>query len=156
VTRRFVPIGALLIAAPLLLGGCLLNTPTNVSKRFIGAVKRLQWGKMEALVDWPSSERALGRSLRDGRKEILTTVAEYISGYEIRRYGEGRAKSHFVFFNVAEAEDLERTVDYARLRITLKLSSDVSKEFEMTTHRVGRTWRVVLTPNLLKREYVDY
>lgn len=155
-TRRCIPIGALLVLGAVSLGGCLLNTPTNVTKRFIGSVKRLQWDKMEALVDWPSSERSLNRRIKNGRKEVLTTVAEFISGYEIRRYGDDRAKSHFLFFDVAEAESLERTDDFARLKIRLKLSADVSKEFEMTTRKVGRTWRVVLTPNLLKKEYMDY
>lgn len=155
-TRRCLPIGALLALATVALGGCLLNTPPNVAKRFIGTIKRLQWDKMEALVDWPSSEQALKRSFKRGRREILNLVAERISGYDIRYFGEGRAKSNFVFFKVAKTESLERTEDLARMSITVKLTSDKSKTFELTTKRVGRTWRVVLTPNLLEKEYIDY
>ena len=146
----------MIVLAPFVLGGCLLNTPTNVAKRFIGSVKRLQWDKMEALVDWPSSERALGRPLEGGHREILTDVAECISAYEIRYYGEKQAISHFVYLKVTKTETLKKTEDRARLRIKLNLSSEKSKTFEMTTRKVGRTWRVVLTPNLLKKAYIEY
>lgn len=149
-------LAALLALAAAMLGGCLLNTPTNVAKRFVASVKHLRWDKMEALVHWPSSERALGRPLRGDRREILTDVAESISAYEIRLYGEERAKSNFLFFKVAKVETLDRTDALARLQLDLKLSSEKSRSFEMTITKVGRTWRVVLTPNLLEKKYRKY
>lgn len=153
---RSCRIGALLVLAACALGGCLLNTPTNVAKRFVASVKHLRWDKMEALVDWPASERALGRPLRGNRREVLSDVAESISAYDIRYYGEKRAKSNFLFFKVARAEILDRTETLARLRVTLKLTSEQSRTFDMITRKSDRIWRVVLTPNLLEKEYISY
>ena len=153
---RSCRIGAVLVVVTFAFGGCLLNTPTNVAKRFITSVKYLRWDKMEALVDWPASEHALGRPLRDDRREVLTDVAESISSYQIRYNGEKRAKSNFIFFKVAKAETVKRTDDWATLSITLKLSRSQSNTFNMTTRKVDRTWRVVLTPNLLEKEYKEY
>ena len=156
VTPRSGRIGAVLVLATFAFGGCLLNTPTNVAKRFVASVKYLRWDKMEALVDWPASERALGRPLRGDRREILTDVAETISAYQIRLNGEKRAKSDFIFFKVAKVETLKKNDDWAKLNITLKLTSSQSHVFTMTTKKVDRTWRVVLTPNLLEKKYKDY
>jgi len=137
-------------------GGCLKNTPTNVAKRFVNTIQYLKWDSMEKLVDWPSSERALGRKSAGNRRQILTEIAESISSYDIREYGEKRARSNFSFFRVSKVETLSKTEQSARLRIDLRLTNEKSKTFEMTTRKVGRTWRVVLTPNLLKGSYVDY
>ena len=153
---RCLRIGALLIATAVVLGGCLLNTPTNVVKRFIACVKHLQWEKMETLVDWPSSERALGRPIGGDRRKVLLDVAESISSYEIGYYGEKRARSNFLFFRVTKTRKLKETDDLVRVEIELKLSSTASKTFEMTARKIGRTWRVVLTPNLLEKKYMDY
>ena len=154
--RRGIRIGLVLALAPLVLSGCFLNTPTNVVKRFIGMVKRLQWDEMEQLIDWPSSERALGRRLRGDRREFLIELAECISGYSIAHYGEGRARSNFSFFKVRKAEYIEKTEKVARLSVTIKLTKEQSKTIEMTTVKVGRTWRLVLTPNLLEKKLIMY
>jgi hypothetical protein len=150
-----VRISAVLLAA-VSLGGCLLNTPTNVAKRFVSAVKHLQWDKMEALVDWASSERALGKPLGGDRHAVLLEVAEGISSYQISYYGEERARSNFLFFRVAETKKTKEAEDLVRVQIELRLTSMESKTFEITTRKVGRTWRVVLTPNLLEKKYMSY
>jgi len=156
VTPRSCRIGVLLVVVAFTLGGCLLNTATNVAKRFVASVKHLQWDKMETLVDWPASEHALGRPLQNNRREVLTDVAESISGYDISYYGEKRAKSNFLFFKVTRVEVLKKTKDLARLKITLKRTSEQSTTFDMTTRRSDRIWRVVLTPNLLEKRYISY
>jgi hypothetical protein len=156
VASRKFSVGALLVLMAVVLGGCLANTPTNVCKRFVNALKDLDWDRMEKTVDWPASEQALGKPLETGRKEVLLKAAEGIGAYPISYEGESKAKQHFIYFHVTKTETLERTDTSARLRITLRLRSDYSKAFEMSTVKVGRTWKVVLTPELLKEDYIEY
>jgi hypothetical protein len=111
---------------------------------------------MEKEVDWPASERAVGKPLDAGRKDALLRAAEGIGAYSISYEGESKAKQHFLYFHVTKTEILERDDANARLRITLRLRSDVSKTFEMSAIKVGRTWKVVLTPDLLKKDYINY
>ncbi len=154
--RRGIRIGLVLALAPFVLSGCFLNTPTNLVKRFVGMIKRLQWDNMEQIIDWPSSERALGKRLRGDRREFLTELAECITGYSIAFYGKERARSNFSFFKVRKAEYLEKTEKTARLSVTIKLTKEQSKTVEITTVKVGRTWRIVLTPNLLEKKFIMY
>jgi len=156
VTSRTCSVAALLALIAVALSGCLANTPTNVCKRFINAVKDLEWDKMEKMVDWPASERALGASLQENKKDVLMKAAEGIGAFRISSEGESKAKHRFVYFHVTKTEMLERDDTSARLNVTLRLRSEASKTFEMSASKVGRTWKVVLTPELLKPDYIQY
>jgi hypothetical protein len=156
VFRRGVRIGLVLALAPLLLSGCFINTPTNVVKRFVGMMKRLEWDKMEELIDWPSTERALQKHLKENRRAFILNLAECITGYNIEYYGEERARSNFSFTRVKKAEYLKRTDEMAQLKVTISLTREHSKTIEVTTVKVGRTWRIVITPNLLEEDFIRY
>ena len=153
--KRGVRIALVLALAPFGLSGCLFNTPTNVVKRFVGTMKRLQWDRMERLVDWPSSEQALRTRLSQDRRAFLTEVAECITGYDIGFFGEERARSNFSFCQVSTVEYIE-TNKSARLRVTIDLTNEQSKTIEITCAKVGRTWRVVITPNLIEKDTISY
>jgi len=156
VFRRAIRIGFLLALAPCVLSGCLLNTPTNVVKRFVGMIKRVQWDRMEQLIDWESSERALGKRLKGDRRKFLIEVAEHITSYNISYLGDERARSNFSFFKVRKIEYLEKTDETARVRVTIKMTDKHTRTLEMTLRKVGRTWRIVITPSLFEEVYIPY
>ncbi|MBN1918846.1 MAG: hypothetical protein JW889_13150 [Verrucomicrobia bacterium] len=148
---RTIRIGALLLAAACGLSGCLLNSPSNVTKRFVGAIKSLNWDKMERIVDWEASEQALRRPLGENRKELLTKVAERITDYGIGREGEERSRTKLLYLKVTKTKITEKTDDRATVTATISMGDPNPTEVVFTTTKVGRTWRVVLTPNLLRQ-----
>jgi hypothetical protein len=156
VIARYLRTSVVLAAAAVWLSGCLANTPTNVAKRFVGAVRGLNWDTMEALVDWPSSQRALGGAFQGDRRAVLAEVLEGVTGYHLSYYGEKRAKSNLLYLKVTKAETIQKTDTLARLRLDLHLVDAKTKTIEITTRKVGRTWRVVLTPNLLEGNLIEY
>jgi len=147
---RTVCLGALLALTASGLSGCLLNSPSNVTKRFVGAISRLKWEKMEKLVDWKSSEQALGRPLSENRKDVLRQVAEAITDYDISSEGEELARTKFLYLKVTEAKVSKHGDDRATVRATVSRDAEHEAEIVFTTAKVGRTWRVVLTPELRK------
>jgi hypothetical protein len=146
---RAVRTGALLALLACGLSGCLFNTPKNATKRFVSAISRLKWDKMEALVDWDSSEKALGRSLESNRKDVLLKVAETVSDYDISYEGEERSLNQLIYLRVSKARVTDETDDRATVEVKVTMGQEKSQELEFTTAKVGRTWRVVLTPNIL-------
>ena len=142
--RRGFKSAVLLVVVGVALSGCLRNTPGNVAKRFVKSIKEMKWEKMEKLVDWTASGARTAN-----RRELLTDVAEHLTRYEIREYGEKRARSYFLYLRVTKIETLKRTDRLARLRVDLSMSREQTMTFDMTLRKVDRTWRVVITPDLL-------
>jgi hypothetical protein len=149
--KRTLRIGVLLLAVVCALSGCLLNSPSNVTKRFVGAIRSVNWDKMERLVDWPSTERAFGRSLEGTHKETLLKIAERITDYPIGYEGDELARTKFLYIKVTKTALTKEGDDRALVRATVRLDSESTREVVFATSKVGRTWRVVLTPNLLER-----
>ena len=147
---RTVRSGALLVLMAFGLSGCLFNSPSNVTKRFVGAIRGLKWAKMEKLVDWKSSEQALGRPLSENRKDLLVKVAEAVTDYDIGYQGEELSRTKLLYLRVAKAKVSRQGDDRATVRATVSMGADYETEIVFATARVGRTWRVVLTPDLVK------
>jgi hypothetical protein len=149
--RGTIRIGALLVAASWGLSGCLLNSPSNVIKRFVSAMSRLKWERMEKLVDWQSTEEAFRRSLGESRKELLLKVAEKITDYDIGYQGEELSRTKLLYLRVTKTEVSEKTDDRATVTATVSVSQEYKTDVVFIVTKVGRTWRIVLTPDLLKR-----
>jgi len=147
--RRAVPIAVMLLVMASGVGGCYLNSPSHVTKRFVKAMSRLDWGRMEELVDWAGSEKAFGRPLGTERRDLLLKIAERITGFDISYEGEERTRTRFLYLKVSETKVSDRTDDRARVTATVSMGAGVENEVEFTTTKVGRTWHVVLTPSLL-------
>lgn len=147
---RTFRISALLTLMACCVTGCLFNTPKHVTQRFVSAISRLNWDKMETLVDWDASERALGTSLEGDRKQVLLNVAEKVSHYDISYEGEERSKNMLIYLRVSRAKVTEETDDRATVEVKVTMGREESQELVFTTVKVGRTWRVVLTPNIMK------
>jgi hypothetical protein len=145
--RRAVPIAVMLLVMASGTGGCYLNSPSHVTKRFIKAMSRLDWGRMEELVDWSSSERAFGRPLGN-HKQTLQDAAEGITGFDISYEGDERSRTRFLYLKVSETTVSDRTDSRATVTATVSLGAGVENKVVFTTTKVGRTWRVVLTPSL--------
>lgn len=143
------------VVAATALGGCLLNTPEQVVKRFIGRLKSLEWEKMSELVDWPQTAEympdfpATNEGKSDRKKEILQRFAEKVTGFPVRKKTADEIRHEFLYLKMSGMKRMKDDKNWAWLELEVTRDSR-SKVIQILVMKVKRVWRIVLTDNLFK------
>ncbi len=143
---------ALLIAPFLLVTtGCFRNTPEKVAKRFVLHIKDTDWNKMIKMVDWDSSEKHLGNTEGETKRDIITNFAEVYTRLRRSYYSDEELRHKLLYMSVESAEVISKKGSEAEVKIFCKIEQR-KNERKKTFHlkKVRREWKIVLTPNLFQ------
>lgn len=153
--RKVLSILVGFVASAIALGGCLLNTPEQVVKRFIGRLKSLEWEKMSELVDWPQTAEympdfpATNKGESEKKKEILQKFAENVTGFLVRKKTADEIRHEFLYLKISSLKRMKDDRDWAWLEVEVTRDSR-SRVIQILVMKVKRVWRIVLTDNLFK------
>jgi hypothetical protein len=153
--RKILSILVGFAAASVVLGGCFLNTPERVVKRFVGRLKGMQWEKMSQLVDWPKTAEyvpdfpATNKGEHEKKKEIFLRLAENLTGFAVRKKTADEIRHEFLYLRISRLERMKDSKDWAWLEVEVARDAK-SKVIQVLVMKINRVWRIVLTENLFK------
>ncbi len=154
-SRRVLSHIVVVFAVFLTLTGCLLNTPEQVVKRFIGHLKAMEWSEMASLVDWPQSSQyfpglpTTNKGEDEKKKEVMQRIAENLSHFPVRTKTPDQTQHEFLYLKIANMKYMTKSKRWAWLEVEITLDAR-AKTVQILVMKINRLWRVVLTDSLLK------